>query len=235
MVKLTANRRDAVGTRKVRGLRKKNLIPGVIYGHAQENIPVALDAHDLKLALHHGERLLELDVEGQVQNVLVKDVQYDAMQEVVLHVDLARVDLDELVEVTVPLILRGTPVGVTEGGVVHQQAAEIDLECAVRQIPEDIRVPINDMKIGDMLHMRDVKLPEGITLEPPDTGSMLVIGVGAVPCVTLRIKGIDKQQVGEFAARLRRIKPPEPYKAKGIRYEGEAIHRKAGKAFATQE
>lgn len=84
-------------------------------------------------------------------------------------------------------------------------------------------------------HPVEVTVPEGITLEPPDTGSMLVIGVGAVPCVTLRIKGIDKQQVGEFAARLRRIKPPEPYKAKGIRYEGEAIHRKAGKAFATQE
>ncbi|HOD83021.1 MAG: 50S ribosomal protein L25 [Planctomycetes bacterium ADurb.Bin126] len=164
MAKLTAKRRDALGTRKVRGLRKKNLIPGVVYGHAQENIPVALDAHDLEVALHHGERLFELDVDGQVQNVLVKDVQYDAMQQVVLHVDLARVDLDERVEVTVPLVLRGTPAGLAEGGVMHQQAAEIDLECAVRQIPEDIRVPINDMKIGDMLHMRDVKLPEGITL-----------------------------------------------------------------------
>ncbi len=164
MAKLTAKRRDALGTRKVRGLRKKSLIPGVVYGHAQENIPVALDAHDLEVALHHGERLFELDVDGQVQNVLVKDVQYDAMQQVVLHVDLARVDLDERVEVTVPLVLRGTPAGLAEGGVMHQQAAEIDLECAVRQIPEDIRVPINDMKIGDMLHMRDVKLPEGITL-----------------------------------------------------------------------
>jgi len=64
---------------------------------------------------------------------------------------------------------------------------------------------------------------------------MLVTGVGAVPCVTLRIRGIDKQQVNEFAASVRRLKPPEPYKAKGIRYEGEEVRRKAGKAFAVQE
>lgn len=84
-------------------------------------------------------------------------------------------------------------------------------------------------------HPVNIEVPDDLTLEPPDTGSMLIVGVGAVPCVTLRIKGIDKQRVGEFAATIRRIKPPEPYKAKGIRYEGEEIHRKAGKAFAAQE
>ncbi len=84
-------------------------------------------------------------------------------------------------------------------------------------------------------HPVEVTVPEGLTVEPPDTGSMLIVGVGSVPCVTLRIQGIDKQLVGEFAARVRRLKPPEPYKAKGIRYEGEEIHRKAGKAFAGTE
>jgi large subunit ribosomal protein L6 len=53
--------------------------------------------------------------------------------------------------------------------------------------------------------------------------------------VTFRIRGVDKQKVGEFAAEVRRIKPPEPYRGKGIRYEGEEIRRKAGKAFAAQE
>ena len=84
-------------------------------------------------------------------------------------------------------------------------------------------------------HPVEVAVPEGLTIDPPETSSMLITGVGAVPCVTLRIHGIDKQQVGEFAARVRRLKPPEPYKAKGIRYEGEEIRRKAGKAFAAQE
>jgi large subunit ribosomal protein L6 len=80
-----------------------------------------------------------------------------------------------------------------------------------------------------------VPIPDGIEIDEPQTGSMLISGVGSVPCTTLRIHGIDKQAVGQFAAQVRRIRPPEPYKAKGIRYEGEEIHRKAGKAFAAQE
>ena len=84
-------------------------------------------------------------------------------------------------------------------------------------------------------HPVKVDVPESLTVPEPETGSMLIVGVGAVPCITIRIRGIDKQQVGEFAASLRRLKPPEPYKAKGIRYEGEEIRRKAGKAFAAQE
>jgi len=84
-------------------------------------------------------------------------------------------------------------------------------------------------------HPVEVPLPDGVEVDPPASSSMLIAGVGSVPCVTLRIRGVDKQKVGEFAARLRRLKPPEPYKAKGIRYEGEEIRRKAGKAFAAQE
>jgi large subunit ribosomal protein L6 len=81
----------------------------------------------------------------------------------------------------------------------------------------------------------EVPIPEGIKLDPPQTGSLFISGVGSVPCVTLRMRSMDKQLVGEFAARLRRLKPVEPYKGKGIRYEGEEVRRKAGKAFAAQE
>jgi large subunit ribosomal protein L6 len=47
----------------------------------------------------------------------------------------------------------------------------------------------------------------------------------------VKVSGADKQAVGEFAARVRRVRPPEPYKGKGIRYEGEQVRRKSGKAF----
>lgn len=80
-----------------------------------------------------------------------------------------------------------------------------------------------------------VAIPAGVKVAPPTTSSMLVMGVGSVPCTTVRLSGADKQMVGELAARIRRIKPPDPYKAKGIRFEGEEIKRKAGKAFGTQE
>ena len=84
-------------------------------------------------------------------------------------------------------------------------------------------------------HPVEIDVPDSVTIDAPQTGNMLISGVGSVACTTLRVRGVDKQAVGEFAARLRRVKPPEPYKAKGIRYEGEEIRRKAGKAFAAQE
>jgi large subunit ribosomal protein L6 len=48
------------------------------------------------------------------------------------------------------------------------------------------------------------------------------------------VKSADKQAVGQFAANIRRVRPPEPYKGKGIRYQGEFVRRKAGKAFGAK-
>jgi len=71
------------------------------------------------------------------------------------------------------------------------------------------------MQLG-FSHDVDIKPPEGVTF--------------AVPKQTeIRIAGIDKQVVGEIAAQIRRIRPPEPYKGKGVRYQGEKVRRKEGK------
>lgn len=80
-----------------------------------------------------------------------------------------------------------------------------------------------------------VPIPEGLKLDPPATSNMVIAGVGSLPCTTVLIRGVDKQKVGEFAAGVRRLRKPEPYRGKGIRYVGEEIRRKAGKAFAAQE
>jgi large subunit ribosomal protein L6 len=65
-------------------------------------------------------------------------------------------------------------------------------------------------------HPVTVPAPDGIEFEVPQPTQIIV-------------RGIDKQLVGETAARIRRVRPPEPYKGKGIRYEGEQIRRKVGK------
>ena len=128
MAVLKATRRGGSGTRDARELRKQGLTPCVIYGHGKENIPVAMNEHDLDLAIHHGERLLAVDVEGKTENVLIKDTQYDTFGHVLLHVDLTRVNLDERVVVTVPVVLRGTPDGVSAGGVLQQISSEVTVE-----------------------------------------------------------------------------------------------------------
>ncbi len=170
MALMKATKRDDVGTRKVQALRSEGLTPGVIYGHGQPTQPVTLNKHEVELAILHGERLLEIELEGQKQNVLIKEVQYDTFGQRVLHVDLARVDLDERVKVTVQIVLKGTPIGVSEqDGVLQQTASEVDVECAVRAIPEEITILVTGMNVGDRLTMGDVPLPEGATLlDDPD-------------------------------------------------------------------
>jgi large subunit ribosomal protein L25 len=188
MVLLKVNRRDETGTRKVKRLRGKGLVPGVMYGHGEDTVSLSLDKHDLLLAMAHGERLLELDIAGNRQNVLIKEIQYDTFGQEILHIDLARVDLDELVQVTVPIVFRGIPAGAVDGGVLQQTAAQVAIECMVRAIPDEIRVPVNDMKVGDVLHMRDLPLPQGAKLvSDPDVivCSVTVIAEAEVaPAVT---------------------------------------------------
>lgn len=164
MAVLKATKRSEVGTRKSRALRAGGQIPAVLYGHGQESLSVALNEHEVDVAIHHGARLLEVELDGAIHNVLIKAVQWDTFGKECIHVDLTRVDLDERVTVTVPVVLRGSPIGVNDGGMLQQSLAELSIECAVRAIPDDVHVLINDMKIGDSLHVSDLELPAGAVL-----------------------------------------------------------------------
>jgi len=184
MAVLRASKRTELGTHKVRALRKKGEIPGVMYGHGEPAVPITLNQHDLELAILHGERLLEVQLGKDKEHALIKEVQYDTFGHEVLHVDLARVSLDERVEVTVPILLRGTPAGAAEGGVLQQSAATVTVECLVTAIPEEIRVPVTHMKVGDLLYMRDLPLPEGAALlSEPETVvcSLSIVAEEVVP------------------------------------------------------
>jgi len=163
---LKATKREELGSRKVRRLRKEGKVPAIIYGHGEENVPVTLDGHDLTFATTHGERVLTLRIGRKKENVLIRELQYDTFGHNILHADLTRVNLDERVEVTVPIELRGT---VEEGGILQQNIAEVSLRCLVTEIPEEIRASVNDMKVGDLMHLRDLTLPEGTELmDDPD-------------------------------------------------------------------
>ncbi len=164
MALLKAQKRPEAGTRKARALRRQGLIPGVIYGHGQKTQPISMSEHDVEAAVFHGGRLLEIELDGKKENVLIKEVQYDTFGQEVIHVDLARVRLDERVEVTVPIVLRGTPAGISEGGMLQQAANEVTLECLVSEIPEEITVQVTDLNVGEAQYMRDLPLSEGAKL-----------------------------------------------------------------------
>ncbi|MCP4374955.1 MAG: 50S ribosomal protein L25 [bacterium] len=161
---LKATKRTESGTRKARDLRKDGFLPVVLYGHGEGTLSLAIHEHELELALQHGDKLLKIELDGDTQNVLIKDIQYDTWGQKVLHVDLTRVRLDELVTVTVKISLVGTPAGVDAGGSLQQAIPSAEIQCRVDQIPEEIRVQVNELNIEDSLHLSDLELPEGSEL-----------------------------------------------------------------------
>ena len=158
---VTVKPRSELGSRANKRLRDSGFIPGVIYGHKEAVVPVTLPKKEVVNHLNHGTHLFDLALDGRNEKVLVKEVQYDHLGMEVLHVDFARVSLDERVEVTVPLELKGEPKGEADGGVLQQIVAELELECLVTEIPDAIRHNVAEMALGDVLHIKDLQLPPG--------------------------------------------------------------------------
>ncbi|MFA5863074.1 MAG: 50S ribosomal protein L25 [Phycisphaerae bacterium] len=165
---IKAQPRKDVGTQATRRYRLKGFLPGIVYGHKQETLAVAVPAMEFIHMLKHGSHLFELQMDDHSETVLVKEVQYDYLGTDPIHVDFGRVDLNERVPVAVPLVLRGIAAGVTAGGVLQQILMQLQIECLVTDIPEQIRMNVSKLELNQSLHAGDITLPEGakLLLEP---------------------------------------------------------------------
>src|SRR5438477_13076502 len=159
---ITAKPRAELGSRANKRLRDAGMIPGVIYGHKEAVVPVTLPKKETVNHLEHGAHVFNLALEGKSETVLVKEVQYDHLGIEVIHVDFARVSLDEKVEVTVPLELKGDPKGEKDGGVLQQIINELQVECLVTDIPDKIVHNVSEMALDDVVHVKDLQLPSGV-------------------------------------------------------------------------
>lgn len=158
-----AETRKAAGSRAATRLRTSGKLPGIMYGHKQDPVAISLDRHDLEQHLSRGAHLLQVDMAGKSQPCLIKDAQYDYLGATLVHVDLARVDLNERVKVHVPIELRGTPKGISEGGVLNQELSDIEIECIVARIPEKVRVDVSHLALHSVLYVKELKLDAGMT------------------------------------------------------------------------
>ncbi len=157
-IAIKADKRSALGSRANHKLRKTGLVPAVVYGHHQDVVPLQLDKKQLAAHIRHGVHVFNLDISGQTESVLIKDVQYDAFGLDLLHVDFSRVDLNERVTVTVSIELKGDPIGEKEGGVLQQILNELEIECVVTEIPDVINVDVSGLAKDAQLHVSDIKL-----------------------------------------------------------------------------
>jgi len=168
-VKLVTQPRQERGSQGSRRLRRKGLVPAIVYGLKEPNAAVMLPKDDLVKAIRHGVRVLDLETNGQPQKVLIREVQWDYLGMELLHVDFARVTADQKVTVTVPLELKGVAPGVAAGGALDQPTHALPVECLAISIPESIRVNIGELQIGSVIHVRELILPPGVkAMADPD-------------------------------------------------------------------
>lgn len=150
------------GTRAARKLRAAGKIPGIVYGHKQAPIPVALPRDDVWRMIKNAGHLAQLKVGDVNETVLIRDVQWDHLGQEIIHLDFARVSADETIETEVPLVAHGTPIGVSEGGRLELLAHSLTIKCRANAIPDVIRMEVGDLHLNQGIHVRELTLPEGV-------------------------------------------------------------------------
>ena len=143
------------------------MVPGVLYGHDVTPVPLSVDAREM-LHLLHGSAganaLVDLVVDGQEHLAMAREIQRDHIHNTLIHVDFLAVSRTEKITVNVPVIEIGEAAGVKEGGVVEHHLREISAECFPQDVPEHIDVDISNVALGDMIHVSDLVIPDGVTV-----------------------------------------------------------------------
>jgi large subunit ribosomal protein L25 len=164
---LEVTSRAVDGSRATRRLRRQGLVPGVVYGGGDDPQTFAVDARILRATLAHSGAVLDLSVDGgKTQPVIVKDVQNHPVRGQAIHLDLLRVDMSQPIQSTVVLELTGADEapGVTEGGVLSQEARELNIEALPDDIPDSIVHDVSDLEMNATVTLSAVTAPPGVTL-----------------------------------------------------------------------
>ncbi len=184
-MKVIAFKRELQGSGASRRLRISGQTPGIVYGGTEAPILISLDHnalyHALKKEVFHSS-ILELEIDGVSQQVLLRDFQVHAYKQLVLHADFQRVDSKQAVHVKVALHFENadvSPAVKLHGATISHVTNEIEVSCLPGQLPEFISVDLSNIDVGHSLHVSDLVLPEGVTVV--GHGADLTIATASVP------------------------------------------------------
>ena len=166
-------KRDVLGSRAMIKIRKKGLIPAILYGHGQENVCLTVSLDTVNSLIKHGTKLVTLTGEV-VDTALLRSVQWSNMGDRIIHVDFARVSQTETVEVLLPIRLHGET---TAGGQLRFVTHEILISCSAMKIPEYLLCEIGSLRLGQSIHVSELTLPEGAVAVTP--GAVVIVQVAA--------------------------------------------------------
>jgi large subunit ribosomal protein L25 len=189
------------GSRAVRRLRREGKIPGVIYGHGTEPVPVAVVARELRVALNSdagSNQLLSLDTGSETYLALAREMQRHPVAQTVTHVDFVIVRRDEVISADVPIVLVGEAIEVHHGdGLVDQQMFTLAINAVPSDIPTSIEADISGLTIGGQVRVSDLTLPAGVTTDvDPETA----VAIGQPPRVVTLEEGAEGEEGAEEGA-----------------------------------
>ena len=168
---LQAFNREKTTKGELNQFRVDGKIPAVVYGGGKAASNLFVYAHEYEKALKSitGSTIITLNVEGKKINAFVKDHQRHAVDKNLLHIDFLEVQEGKKLHAHVRLILKGTPIGVTEGGILENPAHEIEVECDPSVLPERIEVDISSLGVNHAFHVRDLEEIKDVkVLSSPD-------------------------------------------------------------------
>ena len=164
---LKAHTRKRSGSGALNSLRKEGLIPAVVYGKTQDAFNVRLNRKEVETVLHHSaaeQILVNLTIEDLNQTVLalIQDVQHNPLTDAITHLDFHAIREDEIIHANIPLELVGEAVGVKSGGLLEHLIHNLQIKCLPKDLPEVIQVDVSALELNGSLHIRELKLPEGV-------------------------------------------------------------------------
>ena len=167
---VVASRRETQGTGASRRLRRSGEVPGIVYGGTNQPVSIEMDHNPILLALKveaFHSSILNLELDGKSEQVLLRDFQMHPFKSQVLHVDFQRVDANSKLHTRVPLHFVGqesSPAVKLEGAIVSHVLNDLEVSCLPKDLPEFLEVDLSNLTLAHPVHISDIKLPAGVTL-----------------------------------------------------------------------
>jgi large subunit ribosomal protein L25 len=166
-IKLSASKRETSGTTAAKALRKTGFIPAVVYGEkGARSVTINAREIDVMLKKHTSENLIvDLSVDGDVIKALLREVQHEAIMGGLIHADFLEISMTKKMRVTIPLSLKGEPVGVSQqGGILEHLLRHIEVECLPGDLVESFEIDVTGMALGKTMMIRDIVLDPKFTV-----------------------------------------------------------------------
>jgi large subunit ribosomal protein L25 len=166
-VVISADKRENKGKSFARRIRNSGKVPGVLYG-AGDPVTIAMDYIELSRLLRKSHAIINVKVDGEDQQAVVKEVQHHPVSGKIIHIDFMRVVAGQEITITVPIHLLGTAIGTKTGGILSTLKNELEISVLPKYMPDNVEVDISELEIGDAFRVKDLNLENMTILDDED-------------------------------------------------------------------